>query len=137
MGSRPLWIDGRGRLSDNVRRALRERLQGLGHVVAADTVGLRGELYVRGEGDRAAAMFEFKATAEEACVTMYQGRWLATMPPRFAVLPVTEKDDPALDLLTQAGLSVLLYAVEGEQVAFVDLDSALSEMARRNAPGML
>ncbi len=124
-------------MSDTVRRALRERLQGLGHVVAADTVGLRGELYVRGDGDRAAAMFEFKATAEEAWLTMYQGRWLPTMPPRFAVLPVSEKADPVLDMLEQAGLGVLLYESEGDRVVFVDLCAALDEMARRNVPGIL
>ena len=33
--------------------------------MAGDTVGLRGELYVRGDRDRAAALFEFKSTAEE------------------------------------------------------------------------
>jgi hypothetical protein len=124
-------------LSDSVRQALRERLESHGHVVAADTVGLRGELYVRGDGDGAAAMFEFKATAEEAWLTMYQGRWLPTMPPRFAVLPVSERDDPALDVLRQAGLSVLLYEVDVQGVVFLDLEAALGEMARRNAPGML
>jgi hypothetical protein len=128
---------GGGRLSDNVRRALRERLLALGHVAGADTVGLRGELYVRGDGDRAAAMFEFQATAEEAFVAMYQGRWLPSMPPRFAVLPASEKEDPALDMLRQVGLSVLLYERDGEGVVFVDLDDALEEIARRNATDML
>lgn len=82
-------------------------------------------------------MFEFKATAEEACVTMYQGRLLPTMPPRFAVLPVSEKGDPGLDMLEQAGLGVFLYEVDADRVVFVDLDAALAEMARRNAPGIL
>jgi hypothetical protein len=124
-------------LCDSVRWALRERLQGLGHVVAKDTVGLRNEIYVRGEGDRAAAMFEFKATADGAFMTVYQGRWLPVMPPRFAVLPVSERDEPAVDFLRQASLSVLLYEEADHGVVFVDLDAALSEMARRNGPGML
>jgi hypothetical protein len=105
--------------------------------VAGDTVSLRGELYIRGEGDKALALFEFKATAEEACYTMYQGSWLSTMPPRFAVLPASERAEPGLDILRQAGLSVLLYEADQGGVVFLDLEATLAKVARRNTPGML
>ena len=116
----------------DVSSALRSELESRGHSVGGDTVGLRGELYVRGDGDRAAALFEFKSTAEEACVTMYQGSWLPTLPPRFAVLPVAERDEPALDMLTQAGFSVLLYEWSGEAVTFLDVEAALAKIGRHD-----
>jgi hypothetical protein len=112
-----------------VRQALRLELETRGCRVASDTVGHRGELYIWGAGDRAAAMFEFKSNAEEAMRTMYQGSWPPTLPPRFAVLPASEKDAPALDMLTQAGLSILLYQATGGGVVFVELESALAKMA--------
>jgi hypothetical protein len=109
-----------------VQRALRSELEGRGYTVAGDTVGLRGELYIRGDGDRAAALFEFKSTVEEAFSTMYQGSWLADMPPRFAVLPASEKDDPAVDILRQAGLKTLFYDLGDGGIVFEDIEEALA-----------
>jgi hypothetical protein len=113
-------------------------LETRGYAVAGDTVRLRGELYVQGDGDRAAALFEFKATVEEAFFTMYQGSWLPHLPPRFAVLPVSEGNDPGIDMLAQAGLSILFYEVRDTEdpdagngrVAFIDLEAALATIAR-------
>ena len=116
-----------------VRSALRNELQKRGYAVAKDTAGSNDELYIQGDGDRAAALFEFKATAEEACMTMYQGSWLESLPPRFAVLPAAEKPGPSVDFLGQAGLSVLFYQVAEGRVTFVDFESALDEIARRRA----
>ena len=111
-----------------VREALCDALVARGYDVAGDTVGLRNELYVRGAGDSAAALFEFKETAEQACVDMYggQGRWLPHLPPRFAVLPVSESGAPAVEILTQVGLSVLSYEERPSGVAFLDLDGAIA-----------
>jgi hypothetical protein len=116
-----------------VRSALSGALQARGYSVAKDTAGSAGELYVQGDGDRASALFEFKQTADEACLTMYQGSWLPTLPPRFAVLPAAESLEPGVDFLQQAGLSVLFYEVEDSAVAFVDLQSALDEIVLRSA----
>jgi hypothetical protein len=112
----------------SVRQALRLELETRGCRVAGDTIGLRGELFVWGDGDRAAAMFEFKSTAQEAFQTMYQGSWPATLPPRFAVLPAAEASAPGVDLLTQAGLSVLLYHAAATGVVFLEFDSALAKI---------
>jgi hypothetical protein len=109
-----------------IRQALRSELERHGYDVGGDTVSLRGDVYVRGTGDLAAALFEFKQTADEACVTMYQGRWLAHLPPRFAVLPASERGHAALDMLTQSGLSVLFYEHDGEIVRFLELPGALA-----------
>jgi hypothetical protein len=117
-----------------VRQALRVELETRGRRVANDTVGLRGELYVWGDGDRAAAMFEFKPSAGEAFETMYQGSWPSTLPPRFAVLPASERDAPALDMIAQAGLSVLLYQAVGGKLVFVEFESVLEEIDARQ-PG--
>ncbi len=96
-----------------------------------DTVALRGELYVRGGGDRVAALFEFKSSAEEAVETMYQGSWTADMPPRFAVLPVSQRDHVEAELLRQAGMKTLFYEATAEGVAFADLDAALDIVGHR------
>jgi hypothetical protein len=116
-----------------VRDALHQELTARGYVVARDTAGSTGQLYVKGDGDRAAALFEFKADADDACVTMYQGSWLPSMPPRFAVLPDTERFTSSVDFLRQAGLSVLFYTAGDAGVVFVELEAALGEMARRSA----
>ncbi len=126
---------------DSVSMALSAELQARGFAVAGDTVGLRGALYIKGDGDRALALFEFKGTAEEAIETMYQGRWMPDMPPRYAVLPVTERDKPELDLLNQAGLSFLLYEAgerqgDGEEdgapaAVFPELDRDLAPVRER------
>lgn len=113
-----------------IRQALRAELEGRGYDVGGDTVGLRGDLHVRGAGDLAAALFEFKTTADEACITMYQGRWLDHLPPRFAVLPWSEQGDPALDMLTQSGLSVLFYQQIDGKVTFPDICEAVASFRR-------
>ena len=111
-----------------VREALRLELTSRGYCVAKDTAGSDGELYIRGDGDRAAALFAFKSSAEEACLTMYQGSWPATLPPRFAVMPYIERCSPDVDMLLQVGLSVLFYESRGEEVAFLELEEALSKI---------
>ena len=111
-----------------VREALRRELTGRGFCPASDTVSLRGELYVRGAGDRAAAVFEFKHTAREAAETMYQGRWTSDLPPRFAVLPATERGTPEADFLEQAGLSALFFREEGQDILFSELDRAVEKI---------
>jgi hypothetical protein len=113
------------RMEDAVRQALRAELLGRGYPLASDTVSLLGELYVRGPDDRAAAIFEFKQTAGEAAETMYQGRWTADLPPRFAVLPAAERDLPEVEFLGQAGLSTLFYADGGGDILFFDFEAVL------------
>jgi hypothetical protein len=56
-----------------IREALRKELTARGFEVASDTVSARGELYTRGAGDLASAIFEFKDTANDAIATMYHG----------------------------------------------------------------
>jgi hypothetical protein len=107
---------------------LRAELERRGYEIGGDTVGLRGELYVRGVDDLASALFEFKSDAEEACRTMYQGSWLPSMPPRFAVLPADEKDGPGVELLAQCGLRVLFYRVDDESVTFESLEEAMAQV---------
>ena len=117
-----------------VRNALREELERRGYSVAADTVSLRGDLHVLSEGDGAAAILEIKATATEAAESMYQGHWMPDLPPRFAVLPVTERERPEVDLLQDAGLNTLFYTVTNRRVILVDLDAAVAAFKR---PAML
>lgn len=115
-----------------VREALRAELIGRGYSVTSDTVSLRRELYVRGPGDRAAAIFEFESTAAEAAESMYkgQGRWTPELPPRFAVLPAAERTAPEADFLVQAGFSVLFVEVAGGDILFLGLDDALQKIGR-------
>lgn len=116
------------------RASLRAELAAHGYSVAQDTDDSRGELYILGDGDRAAALFEFKETADEACMTMYQGSWAESLPPRFAVLPASQRDEPAVDMLAQAGLSALFYKVSDSEVAYLDLETAFRLIAERNKP---
>jgi hypothetical protein len=116
-----------------IRQALRAELESRGFDIGGDTAGMRDDLYVRGAGDLAAALFEFKATADEACATMYQGRWLDHLPPRFAVLPLSESGDPALEILTQSGLSVLFYEVRDGTVAFPEISEAVASFRSSQA----
>jgi hypothetical protein len=81
-------------------------------------------------GDRAAAVFEFKATAQEAAETMYQGRWTSDLPPRFAVLPAGERGGPEADFLEQAGLSVLFFEESEEDILFADFEKVLEKIGR-------
>lgn len=112
------------------REALRAELAARGHEVAGDTYASRGELYVKGTGDLAAALFEFKPTAAEAAVTMYQGNWTVGMPPRFAVLPARAAEEPEFELLEQMHLIPLLYDDADDGVVFRDLDAALARLRR-------
>ncbi len=113
-----------------VREALRRELASRGYLVAGDTVSLRREIYIKGPGDRAAAIFEVKDTATEAAETMYQGRWTADLPPRFAVLPVAEAMGPETDFLQQAGFGVLFFEEEREDILFMELERALDQIGR-------
>lgn len=117
--------------ASTVRHALGLELESRGYVVADDTVSLRGELYVRGDGDRVAALFEFKSTAEEAARTMYQGSWSADLPPRFAVMPLSQRDQVEIDVLHQAGLRTLFYETAAEAMVFAELDAALDVVDAR------
>ncbi len=110
-----------------VRRALRAHLEALGYDVASDSHGLRSELYIMGEGDLARALFEFKKNAAEACDTMYQGSWIAGLPPRFAVMPQAESQSAEVELLEQVGVVPLYFSTDGGSVEFGQLDSILAE----------
>jgi hypothetical protein len=110
-----------------VRAALREELETRGYAVASDSHGLRSELYVVGDNDLARALFEFKATAIEACDTMYQGSWLEGMPPRFAVLPASEAGSAGAEMLEQVRIVPLFFEVRDGSVAFPDLERLLAE----------
>jgi hypothetical protein len=114
----------------DVREALRCELKRRGFPTASDTLATRGEIYVAGPDDLAAALFEFKLTVHEATDTMYQGHWTADMPPRFAVLPADASNDPHFELLEQARITPLLYEVADDQVTFIDLDAALERLGR-------
>jgi hypothetical protein len=85
---------------------------------------------VRGAGDRADAIFEFKTTAAEAAETMYQGRWTSDLPPRFAVLPLAEREAPEVGFLEQAGLSVLFFEAGEQDILFTEFDRALETIGR-------
>jgi len=126
--SGPIPAENAGTRGLNVREALRQELSSRGYPVANDTISLRRELYVWGSGDRAAAVFEFKATAWEAAESMYQGRWTADLPPRFAVLPAAEAGAPEADFLKQAGYSVLFFEAGSQDILFVELEHALSKI---------
>lgn len=113
--------------SGSVRDALRTQLAALGYDVGSDTLGMRSGLYVMGENDLAKALFEFKLDVREAMETMYQGSWVAGLPPRFAVLPAEAAEDPSFELLEQARIIPLLYTSSDGGVQFSDLDRLLAE----------
>lgn len=114
---------------NGVRTALRRELLSRGLEVADDTVASRGELYVKGRGDLAAGLFEFKPTVRDAIDTMYQGHWTEGLPPRFAVLPAEAASDPSFELLEQMHLIPLLYESSEGEIAFVELHSVLGRLA--------
>ncbi len=122
----------RGPVSDTsaARDALRRELSARGHEVASDTLGSRGELYIVGQDDLAAALFEFKSSAREACDTMYQGSWIEGLPPRFAVLPRESAEEPCFELLEQMRVIPLLYGNNGGGIEFDDLDGVLASSLR-------
>jgi hypothetical protein len=112
-----------------LERASRRELTERGYLIGQDTAGPTETLYIQGEGDRVLALFEIKATASEAFHIMYQGSWPSSMPRRFAVLPLSEKSCSAVEVLLQAGVSVLFYVSDGN-VEFVGLDVALPTLER-------
>ena len=111
-----------------VRQALRQELQSRGLDVADDTFAPRGEIYVKGSGDLAAGLFEFKRTVRDAIDTMYQAHWAEGLPPRFAVLPAEAANDPSFELLEQMHIIPLLYRKTGEAATFLDLAAALEHL---------
>ena len=110
-----------------VREALRSALAERGLGVESDSLGSRGELYVMGENDLAVALFEFQSSAGEAIDSMYQGAWLAGMPPRFAVLPAAAAEESVFELLEQMRIIPLSYTLAENGVDFPDLDRLLGE----------
>lgn len=94
-------------------RALRAALESRGHSVSSDTVGLKRDLYVEGDGDRVRMLFEMKESAVHAVDSMYQGRWTDTMPPRVAVYPEAEDSSADAEMLEQAGIERLTYRPAG------------------------
>lgn len=119
------WTDGDALDAAGVRSALRAELEARGHAVASDTLSLRRELYILGENDVAAALFEIKHGARQACETMYQESWTDGLPPRFAVLPAAAVGDPELELLIQIRVIPLFYEVGPDGVLFHNLDELL------------
>ncbi len=109
-----------------LRATLRAELEARRYRVASDTLSLRGELYVRGDNDLATALFEFKPTGAEALTTMYQGTWVESMPPRFAVLPASEANSQELDILAQMRVHVLFFERTGDGLDFPDIEEALA-----------
>lgn len=109
-----------------IREALRKELTARGFEVASDTVSARGELYTRGAGDLASAIFEFKDTANDAIATMYHGCWVEGLPPRFAVLPASVKSEPSFELLEQMRLIPLLYEEQDGSAHFPTLTETLA-----------
>lgn len=110
------------------RRALRDRLEALGHRVGSDSHGLRTGLYLLGTGDLAAAVFEFAPSADEACRRMYQGNWGPEMPPRFAVMPADAAADPELEMLAQIDVTPVFWKAAGPgEVSFAGLEDGLRE----------
>jgi hypothetical protein len=110
-----------------VRRQLRTFLERRGYDVASDSHGLKSDLYVVGDRDLARALFEFKASAQEARDSMYQGSWIVGMPVRFAVLPEAESQSPALEMLEQIKVVPLFYRAREGGFEFLGLDSLLTE----------
>lgn len=111
------------------RAALRAELSARGHLVASDTLGLRPDLYIIGPNDLAKALFHFDDNASEAAMTMYRGSgsWAPGMPPRFAVLPAAESNNPSLEMLEQMRAIPLFYDIDDGRVAFNELDRLLAE----------
>lgn len=112
----------------DARRALVQELKSRGLNVGDDTVSSRGELYVKGSGDLAAGLFEFKQTAVEAIDSMYQGSWTEGLPPQFAVLPADAASDPSYELLEQMHIHPLLHETTEDGVTFLELEAALRRL---------
>lgn len=109
-----------------VRCALRAELAQRGHHLSGDTTGMHKALYIMGPNDAAAALFEFKQSADDAVYElMYQGAWVASMPPRFAVVPAETAESASLETLSQMKAIPLLFDVAKDAVTFRDLDEVL------------
>ncbi len=110
-----------------VRCALRTELAARGHRLSGDTAGAHRALYIMGSNDVARVVFEFKESADDAAYElMYQGAWVAGMPPRFVVLPGSESASPSLETLEQIKAIPLLFDRDDGAVTFRDLDAILS-----------
>ncbi len=110
-----------------VRRALHAELARRGQHLAGDSTGSNRALYVMGDNDVAAAVFEVKPSASDAVYDlMYQGAWVSGMPPRYAVVPAADADADSLDTLKQMRAHPLLFDIEDGAVRFRDLDEALA-----------
>jgi len=110
-----------------VQRALRAELAERGQHLAGDSIGSNRALYIMGPNDVAAAVFELKPTAGDAITDlMYQGAWVSSMPPRFAVVPAADADVDSLDMLEQMRAYPLLFDVADGTVLFRDLDKVLA-----------
>jgi hypothetical protein len=85
-------------------------------------------LYIMGANDVATALFEFKPSADDAVYElMYQGAWVAGMPPRFAVVPAETAENDSLETLEQMKAIPLLFDVAEDAVSFRDLDQVLGD----------
>lgn len=115
--------------SSAVREALREALTTRGRMTASDTLGSRGELYVIGDNDLSAGLFEFRNSAREAIDVMYQGSWTEGLPPRFAVLHRKAAEESSFELLEQMHIIPLLYGIANGRVEFDSLDDALAQLS--------
>lgn len=111
--------------SDTVRTALVAVLTQRGYRVQSDTYG-RGGLYLMGDGDLALALFEVHPSAREAIGAMYQGAWVAGLPPRFAVLPESARHEDSYEMLEQMRIVPLLYSGDAT-LEFLGLDELLGE----------
>jgi len=111
-----------------VRRALRSELADNGHLLASDTAGSNRALYIMGDSDVARAVFEIKQSADDAVYDlMYQGAWVAGMPPRFAVVPSVNAGSDSLETLTHMKAIPLLFDVAEDTVRFHDLERLLRD----------
>lgn len=111
-----------------VQGALLDELAKRGHQLSRDTAGTHRALYIMGPNDVAIATFEFKPTADDAVYDlMFQGAWVAGMPPRFAVVPAETASSDSLETLAQMRAIPLLFDVTGGVVSFRDLDQVLGD----------
>jgi hypothetical protein len=115
-----------------VAAALRDELPERGHHLSGDTTGMHTALYIMGDNDVASALFEFRSSASDAIYElMYQGAWVAGMPPRFVVLPNEGSDDESLETLEQIKAMPLLFDIHDGQITFRDLDERLRVLDAR------
>lgn len=112
-----------------VRDALRAELVALGHDVASDTMSHGRHLYIIGPNDLAKALFVLGTDAGDMAEGMYRssGSWVAGMPPRFAVLPAAEVENPAFEMLEQIRAIPLLFTIEDAAVRLQELEQLLAE----------